>query len=525
MRALHRAARAGCIAALAWGGLANGAGAETLADAIALAYETNPTLQAERAQVRIIDEEYPQAQAGLRPTVSADGGYSYQGETISEPGTPNYSVTGGTTTAVVTITQPLYTGGLTAAHLDTAQADILAERENLRHTEIGVLTSVVGAYLDVRRDAEQLAISQDNVNVLARQLTETSAKFEAGTLTRTDLAQSQARLAQARSQAAAAQATLAEARAAYAAVVGQNPGELAPEPPIAPLLPPSVDAAFDAAERDNPQIRQADFVERGAAARLAAAKSQTRPTASLSAQYGYVGAQDAISGVSTGASSGSPGGSSGLTSSSLGALETETGGSITANVNIPIFTGGLTSSLIRQAAEQDNAARIGVEGARRQVLQAVAQAWNQLLGARASLAADEEQVKSDTVAFEGVREEQKVGLRTVLDVLNAQYELEQSQLALVGARHDEYVAAAGVLAAMGALEARNLVPDAPRYDPKVNFDKVRHAPGWVPWEKALDSLDRVGAPTTTPPPPPSEPGEVVRTGAPGAPDVGAQAPK
>jgi len=523
MGALHRAARAGCIGALVLGGLANGAGAETLGDAVALAYETNPSLQAERAQVRVIDEEYPQAQAGLRPTVGAAGSYSYQGEKVTEPGAPNYSVSGGSTTGTITVTQPIYTGGLTAAHLDTAQADILAERENLRRTEISVLQNVVGAYLDVRRDAEQMAISQDNVNVLARQLTETSAKFDAGTLTRTDLAQSQARLAQAHSQLAAAQATLAEARAAYAAVVGQNPGELAPEPPIAPLLPASVDAAFDAAERDNPQIRQADYVERGAAARLAAAKAQTRPTASVSAQLGYVGEQEGISGLSGG--SGLTGASSGLTASSLNALETETGGSITANVNIPIFSGGLTSSLIRQAAETDNVARVGVEGARRQVLQAVSQAWNQLLGARASLAADEEQVKSDTVAFEGVREEQKVGLRTILDVLNAQYELEQSQLALVGARHDEYVAAAGVLAAMGALEARVLVPDAPRYDPKVNFDKVRHATGWVPWEKALDSLDRVGGPATTPPPPPSEPGEVVRTGAPGAPEVGAPASK
>jgi outer membrane protein len=509
MRALDRAARAGCIGLLAWSALAGGAGAETLGDAIALAYDTNPTLQAERAQVRVIDEEYPQAQAGLRPTIGATGAYSYQGDRISAPGTPSYSASGGSTTATLTVTQPIYTGGLTAAHLDTAQADILAERENLRRTEISVLQSVVGAYLDVRRDAEQMAISQDNVNVLARQLTETRAKFEAGALTRTDLAQSQARLAQARSQLATAQSTLAVARAGYAAVVGQNPGELAPEPPIAALLPPSVDAAFDAAERDNPQIRQADYVEQGAAARLAAAKDQTRPTASLSAQYGYLGEQAGISGLSGG--SGLGGASSGLTAASQNALETETGGSVTANVNIPIFSGGLTSSLIRQAAETDNVARIGVESARRQVLQAVSQAWNQLLGARASLSADEEQVKSDTVAFEGVREEQKVGLRTVLDVLNAQYELEQSQLALVGARHDEYVAAAGVLAAMGALEARVLVPGAPRYDPTSNFEKVRHATGWVPWETALDSLDRVGAPAPTPAPPPSAPGEVVRT--------------
>jgi outer membrane protein len=133
------------------------------------------------------------------------------------------------------------------------------------------------------------------------------------------------------------------------------------------------------------------------------------------------------------------------------------------------------------------------------------------LGARASLAADEEQVRSDTVAYEGVREEQKVGLRTILDVLNAQQELEQSQLALVGARHDEYVAAAAVLAAMGALEAQALIPSEARYDPKANFDRIRHGVGWVPWEGAVGAIDRLGAPRPTPAPPPSPPGEVVKT--------------
>jgi outer membrane protein len=113
-----------------------------------------------------------------------------------------------------------------------------------------------------------------------------------------------------------------------------------------------------------------------------------------------------------------------------------------------------------------------------------------------------------------VREEQKVGLRTILDVLNAQQELEQSQLALVSARHDEYVAAAGVLAAMGGLDAKTLIPDQPRYDPKVNFDRVRHAPGWVPWEGAVGAIDRLGGPAPTPAPPPSPPGEVVKTQAP-----------
>ncbi len=239
------------------------AAAETLADAIALAYQTNPTLQAQRAQLRATDEEWVQAEAGLRPTVSVTGAYQYQHERISIPSGLSATVAGPTGNAVVTVNQPLYTGGQATAKVDAAQADILAGREGLRRTEISVLQSVVGAYLDVRRDLEQLAISQDNVNVLARQLEETTAKVNAGVLTRTDEAQSQARLAQARSQLATAQSALAQARAAYAAVVGQSPGELAPEPPIAGLLPPTVDAAFDAAERDNPQLRQAVYVEAG----------------------------------------------------------------------------------------------------------------------------------------------------------------------------------------------------------------------------------------------------------------------
>ena len=131
--------------------------------------------------------------------------------------------------------------------------------------------------------------------MLARQLEETDARFQAGQLTRTDTAQSEARLAQAKSQLATAQATLAVARAAYAAVVGQNPGDLAPEPPIASLLPARVVAAFDSAERNNPQLLQATYVEQSSAAKLAQAKAQTRPHADLTASYGYNGGAESIS--------------------------------------------------------------------------------------------------------------------------------------------------------------------------------------------------------------------------------------
>src|SRR5690606_14974248 len=141
--------------------------------------------------------------------------------------------------------------------------------------------------------------------------------------------------------------------------------------------------------------------------------------------------------------------------------------------SMPIFTGGLTNSQVRQARERNNADRIAIEGARREVLQQVSQAWNQLLGARANLVANEEQVRAARIAFEGVREETQVGLRTTLDVLNAEQELRNAELALVNARRDEYVAGALVLSAMGLLEAQNLVPGVEVYDASANFDRVK----------------------------------------------------
>ena len=283
-------------------------------------------------------------------------------------------------------------------------------------------------------------------------------------------------------------------------MVGQQPGDLAPEPDIDALLPSDVDAAFDAAQRDNAQVRQADYAEAATAARLAEAKAQTRPTVNLTGSYGY---------VST--SSGFSGGLSG--SSSLAAGEQERGGTIAIQANAPIFTGGLTSSGIRQAAAQDDVAEAQVQAAQRSAIQQTAQAWNQLLGARAALGSDQEQVKSDAVAFDGVSAEQKVGLRTVLDVLNAQQELETSQLTLVTARHDAYVAETAVLAATGRLDPRDFAPAERPYDPKANFDHVRHAIGWVPWEGAVGAIDHLGAPQPVDrTPPPSEEQAPVATG-------------
>ncbi|HEX6866434.1 MAG TPA: TolC family protein, partial [Caulobacteraceae bacterium] len=214
-----------------------------------------------------------------------------------------------------------------------------------------------------------------------------------------------------------------------------------------------------------------------------AARAQRRPTVGLRGDLGYNAAELAGFG------------------DQFGDYDRQVTGAVA--LSMPLFTGGLTNSQVRQASAQNDADRVAIEGARRDALQDVAQAWNGLLGARANLAATEEQVRATRIAFEGAREEAQVGLRTTLDVLNAEQELRNAQLALVSARRDEYVAAAQVLAAMGDLNTETLAVDVPTYDPADNFNKVKHSWGWVPWEPVVEAVDRVGAPPGAAPAPDS----------------------
>ena len=490
----RRARVFGALAGVALNALAAAAHAETLADAIALAYESNPTLQAQRASLRALDESYVQAEAGYRPTANLQATVTtdtnnFTGVQRPLPGQSQPVIQGQSQTSgfAIGVTQPLYTGGRVATQVTAAEASILAGRETVRGTEETTLRNVITAYADVRRDQQVVTILEDDETLLLAQQEESRARFGVGEITRTDVAETEARVAASQAQLESARAQLANSRAAYASVVGQSPGNLAPEPPIAGHLPSTLDVAFAWAERNSPQIRQADFTEQSSAAKVAEAKAETRPTVALQGTAGYSGGTFAsVANPLLGTPS----------ASGLGTPFRDYTYDVTASVvlTVPLFTGGLTSSRIRQAAETNNADRIGIEVARRQALLTVSQAWNGLMGARASLGADEAQVKAANLAFEGARQESRVGLRTTLDVLIAEQNLSSAQLALVAARHDEYVAAAAVLGATGTLFPRDFAPDAPAYDTKANLARIRRSWPWTPWTPAVADVDKLGAP-------------------------------
>lgn len=472
MQVHMRGTAAAALALVCTAAIARSAASETLSDAISLAYESNPAVLAARANQRATDEEYPQARAGLRPTVQAIGQVVYdQSKTAAQP--PGYESTSG---AFVQFSQPVYSGGRLTNSIDAATADVFAGREALRQIEIQLLQSVIKAYVDVRRDRIQLDIEKESVQLLRHQLDEANARLQEGEGTLTDTAQAQARLAQGETQLASAEAQLVVSRAEYKAVVGQDPGDLAPEPPIG-RLPDNAEAALDAADQGNPQILQARYIERASAARLAEAKSAHLPSVSLQASVGYAG---------------------GVTPFGLPANSPFSNFArditVLAAATIPIYAGGLTSSQVRQAAERNDGDRINIDVVRRQVAQAIDSTWGQLVAVRANLSAYQRQVDADAIAYEGTREEEQQDLRTTLDVLNAEQELENAKLSLSSAQHDVYLGATDVLATIGVLEVRLFAPSEQRYDPADHFKRVRNSGALAPVETAVEALDRIGSP-------------------------------
>jgi len=456
--------------------------ADNLLDALTLAYQTNPTLQEERAQLRSTDETYVQARAGYRPNATAKAQASWTwskygpnsqscslfGVSFCPPGGIGVDTNnlGGT----VSLTQPLFTSGKVTAAVNAAEAKVLSAREDLRQTEAQVMLQVIQAYSNVQFDERALDIRKQDTAVLQHQVEEERARFDVGEVTRTDVAQTEAQLAQTQALLSTAQSQLAQDRAAYAAVVGQTPAQLDPAPPFK-VFPDTIDEAFDTVEQNNPALRSADYLEQAATAQVAEVKAQRAPNVSFGGDYQY--------GVPL-----SPLLQSGAFTRTIDAGVT---------LQIPIFTGGQLSSQIRQAIEQDNVARTQMELVRRTQLQNLSQAWNQMLGARANKAANKEQVRAATIAFNGTQAEQQVGLRTTLEVLNAEEVLRSAQLQLAQAEHDEYVATAGVLGVMGLLEARNLVPGISEEPGGHSFNQLKHAFGYVPGvEDGVQTLDSIG---------------------------------
>jgi outer membrane protein len=442
---------ASLIAAL----MAGTASADTLREALVSAYRTNPTLTTQRQTLEATDATVAIAKAAGRPQVSATVGLNRD---LARSGILNTGGKGPTLSAGVDLSYPLFNGGAVRNSVRAAETRVEAGRATLSAVEGDVFVEAVSAYMDVIRDRAIVELNQNNVKVLETNLQATRDRFQIGDLTRTDVAQSEARLQLGVSLLATAQGRLAASEATYRQVIGHAPGPLAPPPPLPPL-PTTADEAVRIALANNPDLIATSRQSVAAGYDVNVARASRLPTLSGVVSETY---------VNNIAGNNSP--------------FPNTGSQTTAGLSarIPLFQGGLPSARIRQAQALQGQALETVVGTERAVVQAARAAFANYEAAQRAIQAETVAVQANELALEGNRAEQTVGTRTIIEVLNAEQELLNSQVALVTAKRDAYVAGFQLLNAMGQAQAQNLGLDGgPLYDPLGNYRHV--ANNWNDW--------------------------------------------
>ncbi|MFO1260309.1 MAG: TolC family outer membrane protein [Sphingomonadaceae bacterium] len=436
------------VSTLALAVASQSAHATTLQEALAQAYQTNPTLNAARAKLRGTDENVPLAKADGRPGVNVIGSYDELLHRDFPLSTPIRNAT-----AQATLTVPVYQGGIVRNSIRAADKGVEAGQAELRATESAVFAQVVAAYLDVIADSAVVTFNLQNVHSLEVNLQASTDRFKVGDLTRTDVAQSDTRLALARASLESAQAQLISSKEKYIALVGSEPVDLQP-PPALPGLPASPESAVEVALKDNPDILAAKSTRDAAHYQVNAAKGQIAPRLSGFVRGSYTDYLD---------------------SKTFGA-PTPTSKSATAGVQltVPIYQGGRPGAATRQAVARESQAIEQSVGTERSVIAQTRSAYASWQASLQTIASTRKAVDSGSLSLEGVQAENKAGTRTILDILDSQRDLLNAQVQYVSAQRNAYVAGFSLIASMGHAEARDLnLEVGTLYDPIAHYRTVR----------------------------------------------------
>lgn len=448
LKSLHKVARRGALA-LTVSALAFGAAqAQTLSDALAGAYEHSGLLEQNRALLRAADEDVAVSIAALRPIVSWFGTLNYD---FTRSGTSGARSSVNTPTANLGVSAELllYDNGVSKLAVEASKETVLATRQALVTVEQQVLFDAVQAFMDVVRDDEIVDLRQNNLRLLERELQAAQDRFEVGEVTRTDVALAEARLAGARAELAAAQGDLEASQEFYAAAIGSRPGNLV-TPRQLPSAAKSGEDAKAVAIRSHPEMLRSQLLISVAELNVQRARAAMGATLSLQSS---LSAQREID------------------SSNL-----RDNASIGLRIEGPIYRGGQLSALLRQAQARRDAERGNLHVTRHTIRQNAGTAWARFLASGAQIQASVRQVEAARIAFEGVREEAKLGARTTLDVLTAEQDLLDAEADRIDAQATQIVAAYAVLSSMGLLTVDYLNLRVERYDPEAYYNLVKNAP-------------------------------------------------
>jgi len=412
----------------------------TLNDALAQAYLKNPDLEAIRAELRSVDENYVQAMAGFKPTLNGVADYT---------STSDEAVHTDPKTLALAVTQPLYNGGSTVAGVDQADNTIKAERAKLGVTEQQVLLDAVTAYMNLYRDQDIVQLNLNNEKVLTGRLEEAKERFQLGDVTKTDVSQAQSRLDKATADRVTSEGTMQQSRATFERVIGLPPEGLQ-KPVLTTKFPPTEDDAVAQALLKNPSIALTKYSEDAVKANTRALEGGNLPQIALTGSVGKV-----------------------YTPTDSSVLSEENAKTIELTATIPLYAGGSTLSKIRQSKQTENQLRMQAQSAEHVVREAVIQAWEGLAAAQAESGALQSQIDAAKLALEGVQVEMNTGTRTTLDLLDAQQEYLTAQVSYVSAERDRIVASYSLLSALGNLTAEDMKLNVELYNPVKNFQNLQ----------------------------------------------------
>src|SRR6267154_57900 len=425
---------------------------DSLPEALAKAYQSNPQLNAERARQRATDENVPQALAGYRPQIIASLGAGLQAVRNLLPDNVVQSATLKPWTIGVTVTQTLFNGFKTANSVRVAELQVQSGREALRNVGQGVLLDAVTAYTNVLANQSLVEAQRANVAFLRETVGITQKRLNAGDVTPTDTAQAEARLNRGLADLNAAEINLAISQATYTQVIGNPPAQLQPAQPVDRYLPRSREDATALAFKSHPAVLAAGFDVDVASTTIRVAESSLLPTIALQGSASHSVDSDPT----------------------LSTFRTDQA-SVIGQMNAPVYDGGTAASQTRQAKELTAQSRQVLDQVRNQARTAATGAWVANEGAKIAVAASESEVSAATVALEGVRKEAQGGQRTTVDVLNSQQDLILAKARLIGAQRDRVIASYTLLSAIGRLDVKTLSLDTPDYLPEVHYHQVRDA--------------------------------------------------
>ena len=423
--------------------------ADTLEDALSLAYLNSPVIKAERSNLRSLDEMVSSASSMFYPSISISSSY---GESSINYGDID-ELTLHPQISSIEAKQILFSGGRLINNRLKAVNVVKAGRANLKIIEQDTLFAAADVFFSVLKSQKIVELMESNFEILSERLIVTKIQFEVGELTLTDVAQSEARLALAQANLSESRSNLEISKANFRAIIGAEPNNLSDyKRPI--VLPRTAGDAVLIAQNNSPFLKFAERTEKSSRYGLASTKSMLSPVFSIQGEYSY---------------------------SKEVFLRKDDSDSyqVTGLVSMPIFTGGLNSSNIRKAQEINNRDQYLLLESRRRLKQKVKTAFSQYTASLSKIESTKKQVEANTIALEGVKIEFELGTRTNLDVLDAEREYLDAQVALVSSQNDSMLSQFFLLLSIGDLTPKKLSLPVEIYNPSENYNNVKNIKiGW-----------------------------------------------